>query len=270
MVSDMLAARVASNITATPIRLATCLFGGASAAAGVLDAVWGEFEPAHQPIQALGDHVPGQVLLAFLAAALLIAGGAAVVSRRTARTGAIALGAVYLAFALFWLPRFYTATRVLGLRFPVIVGLMGGIFMQLILVAAAAILYKPLQGVTNISRWTFGVAAISFGLVHLTNVPATARMIPGWMPLTPNFWTVLSGVAFALAGLAMLAQVLDLLAARLLTLMLLLFDVLVLVRLPLAHPHDHVAWGANAYNLAAAGAVWIYAESVISVNKKLS
>jgi len=45
-------------------------------------------------------------------------------------------------------------------------------------------------------------------------------------------------------------------------LMLLLFDVLVLVRLPLASPHDHVAWGANAYNLAAAGAVWIFAETI--------
>ena len=87
-------------------------------------------------------------------------------------------------------------------------------------------------------------------------------MIPGWMPLTPEFWIVLTGIAFVLAGVAILAQVLDVLAARMLTAMLLLFDVLVLVRLPLASPHNHVAWGANAYNLAAAGAVWIFAESI--------
>jgi predicted tellurium resistance membrane protein TerC len=142
--------------------------------------------------------------------------------------------------------------------------------MQLILVAAAAILGLPvstpgsgsLRRVTLISRWTFGLAAISFGLVHLTNVAATARMIPGWMPLTPAFWTVFTGIAFALAGLAVLARVLDVLAARLLAMMLLLFNVLVLVRLPFASPHNHVAWGANAYNLAAAGAVWIFAESI--------
>lgn len=266
----MLAAQVASKTTAEPITLATYLFGAASAAAGTLDLVWGEFEAAHQPIRGLGDHVPGQVFLAYLAAALLIAGGAAVSLRRTTRAGSIALGIVYLEFAFFWLPRFYTAPRALGFRFPVIVGLIGGIFMQLILVAAAAILYvsvsrpgaRSLQRVTLISRWTFGLAAISFGLVHLTSVAATSRMIPGWMPLTPDFWTVLTGIAFALAGLSMLARVLDLLAARMLTLMLLLFDVLVLVRLPLASPHDHVAWGANAYNLAAAGAVWIFAESI--------
>lgn len=264
----MHAAQVVSETAGNPIGLARYLFGGASGAAGLLDLVWGEFEAAHQPIGALGDHVPGQVFLAYLAAALLISGGVAVCLRRTTRAGAIALGIVYLEFAFFWLPRLYTAPRVLGFRFPVIIGLVGGIFMQLILVAAAAILYvsvsippsRWLERVTHISRWTFGLAAISFGLVHLTGVAATARMIPRWMPLTPDFWTVLTGIAFALAGLAVLARVLDVLAARLLTLMLLLFDVLVLVRLPLSSPHDHVAWGANAYNLTAAGAVWIFAE----------
>lgn len=259
-----------SKTTAKPLRLATCLFGGASAAAGILDLVWGEFEAAHQPIRGLGDHVPGEVFLAYLAAALLITGGAGILFRRTARAGAIALGIVYLEFALFWLPRFYTAPHALGFRFPVIIGLIGGVFMQLILVVAAAILYLSpstrdsgsIQKVIPISRWTFGLAPISFGLVHLTAVAATARMIPPWMPLTPNFWVVLTGIAFAAAGLAILARVLDLLAARLLALMLLLFDVLVLVRLPYGSPHNHVAWGANAYNLAAAGAVWIFAESI--------
>jgi hypothetical protein len=266
----MLGAQVASKVTAEPIRLATYLFGAASIGAGVLDLVWGEFEAAHQPIGALGDHVPGQVFLAYIAAALLITGGAAVLLRRTTRAGAIALGIVYLEFALFWLPRFYTAPHALGFRFPVMVGLIGGVFMQLILVAAAAILYfslsnpgsRSLAAVTLLGRWTFGLAAISFGLVHLTGVAAAARMIPRWMPLTPNFWIVLTGIAFGLAGVAILAQVLDVLAARMLTSMLLLFDVLLLVRLPLASPHNHVAWGANAYNLAAAGAVWIFAESI--------
>ncbi|MDQ2840812.1 MAG: hypothetical protein M3Y72_07190, partial [Acidobacteriota bacterium] len=245
----------------------TYLFGGASIAAGILDLVWGEFEANHQPIGALGDHVPGQVFLAYFAAALLVSGGVAVCLRRTTRAGAIALGIVYLEFALFWLPRLYTAPRALGFRFPVMIGLAGGIFMQLILVAAALILYamprfRWRERVTSITRWTFGLATISFGLVHLTGVATTARMIPKWMPLTPEFWTVLTGIAFMLAGLAILARVLDLLAARMLALMLLLFDVLVLVRLPLSRPQAHVAWGANAYNLAAAGAVWIFAESI--------
>ena len=65
-----------------------------------------------------------------------------------------------------------------------------------------------------------------------------------------------------LAGIAILSGILDVLAARLLGLMLLVFSVLVLVPGPFAHPHDHVAWGSNAYNLAAVGAAWIFAESI--------
>jgi uncharacterized membrane protein YphA (DoxX/SURF4 family) len=85
-------------------------------------------------------------------------------------------------------------------------------------------------------------------------------MIPKWMPLGGAFWAVFTGIAFVLAGLAILSGVLDVLAARLLGLMLLVFSAVVLAPLPLASPHDHVAWGANAYNLAAVGAAWIVAD----------
>lgn len=48
------------------------LLGIASLAAGVFDAIWWEFEPAHQPVHALGDHILGVTILAYLAAAWLI------------------------------------------------------------------------------------------------------------------------------------------------------------------------------------------------------
>jgi hypothetical protein len=89
-------------------------------------------------------------------------------------------------------------------------------------------------------------------------------IVPKWMPLGGNFWTVLTGVAFVLAGIAIFFGILDVLAARLLTLMLLVFNVVALAPLPITSPRDHVAWGANAYNLAAVGAVWIFAESLAS------
>ena len=87
-------------------------------------------------------------------------------------------------------------------------------------------------------------------------------MVPKWMPLGGDFWAILTGIAFVLAGIAILSGILDVLAARLLALMLLVFSVLVLAPGPLAHPHNHVAWGSNAYNLAAVGAAWIFAESI--------
>jgi uncharacterized membrane protein len=189
------------------------VFGLASGAAGILDALWGGFEPAHQPIQALGDRIPGQVLLAYIAALALIAGGAGILWRRTARPWAIALATVYMAFALFWLPRFYTATHALGFRLPIIAGLVGGMAMQMILVAAASVVFAlssspssaSVGAAVRVSRWVFALASVSFGLVHLTSIPATARMIPKWLPLPAEFWTVLTGIAFLLAALAILA-----------------------------------------------------------------
>ena len=63
-----------------------------------------------------------------------------------------------------------------------------------------------------------------------------------------------------LAGLAIISGVLDVLAAKLLGLMLLVFSALTLAPLIFASPHDHGSRGANAYNLTAVGAAWIVAE----------
>jgi hypothetical protein len=71
---------------------------------------------------------------------------------------------------------------------------------------------------------------------------------------------VVTGIAFVLAGLAIISEALEVLAARLLGAMLLVFGALALAPLIFASPRDHVAWGANAYNLTAVGAAWIIAE----------
>jgi hypothetical protein len=55
---------------------------------------------------------------------------------------------------------------------------------------------------------------------------------------------------------------LDVLAARLLALMLLVFSAFSLIPRLVAAPHQHIPWGSNAYNLAAVGSVWIYAEFI--------
>ncbi len=246
------------------------MYAAGSIAAGILDLIWGDFEAAHQPIQALGDHIPGREILAYIAAIWLIAGGAAIIWRRTARAGAWGLAAIYFIFAAFWLPRFYTAPHLVGFRIPLLIGLLAGIAQQLILVAAAAIVDDSLTTRDSawlsraplLVRWTFGLSAIDFGLAHLTGVREVAAMVPKWMPLGGNFWAMLTGIAFVLAGIAILSGILNVLAARLLALMLLVFSVLVLAPGAVARPHNHVAWGSNAYNLAAVGAAWIFVESI--------
>ncbi len=258
------------------MKVGAYVYGIASIAAGVLDLVWGEFEAAHQPIQAWGDHIPGVTIFAYIAVLWLIAGGAAILWRQSARFGAAALTILYGIFAVFPLPRFYTAPHVFGHRPAVYIGVFVGVGQQLILVVAAAVLYAALSvrgslspRAALIARWVFGLCTVDFGLAHFIAVPIVAPMIPRWMPLGGVFWTVLTGIAFVLAGLAILSGILDVLAAWLLGLMLLVFSLLVLTPSIFTSPHNHVAWGANAYNLTAVGAAWIVAEWLATLRQRV-
>jgi uncharacterized membrane protein len=248
-------------------RVGVYVYGLGSAAAGVMNLVWGDFDPAHQPIQALGDHIPGREILAYITGVWMIAGGAAIMWRRSTRAGAAMLAVIYLVFAVFWLPRFYTAPHALGFRIPLMMGLLSGMGTQLIAAAAGALVYRSAAPngsswprTNQIALWVFGLCAIAFGLQHVTNVSANVVFVPTWMPLGGAFWTIVTGACFVLAGLAMLLKVKDVLAAQLLGLMFLVFNVVALPPFILAHPDSHAAWGGNAYNLAAVGAAWILAE----------
>lgn len=103
-----------------------------------------------------------------------------------------------------------------------------------------------------------GVPPIVFGLLHLVGVRVFARIVPHWLPFA-DVWAGLTGVAFILAGVALCSGVRDVLAARLLALMLLVFEVLVEVPPIFVRLHSQATWGAAAYNLAAIGACWIFA-----------
>ncbi|HEX4169290.1 MAG TPA: hypothetical protein VHZ55_27825 [Bryobacteraceae bacterium] len=250
------------------VKAAISLYALGSIASGVVNIVWGNFEPAHQPIQAFGDHIPGQRVFAFFVAVCLIAAGAALLWRRTIRAGAVILGVVYSLFAVFWLPRFYTAVHALGFRVPVIVGLLVGVGQELILVAAAVLVYLALNKRDGViaplfARWTFGLSSIDFGLAHFTAVQFVSAMVPKWIPFGGEFWATLTGVAFVLAGVAIVSGVLDVLAARLLAVMLTVFSIFTSAPRAITSLHDHVAVGSNAYNLAAIGAAWMLAEWIV-------
>jgi hypothetical protein len=255
-------------------RVGVYLYSLATVAAGIMDLVWGDFEAAHQPVQALSDHIPGRQIFAYFVGVWMVAGGAAMLSRRTGRAGAAAVAVVYFIFTVFWLPRLYTAPHALGFRIPVLIGVLAGIFQQLILVVAGVIVCMWItthgsswQGKSVVvARWIFGLGSIVFGLVHLMSLTRgqTAAMVPKWLPPGGEFWAIVTGICFVLAGVAILSTILDVLAARMLALMLLVFSVLALAPLVFAFPREHVAWGSNAYNLAAVGGAWIIAEALAS------
>ncbi|HEY8314657.1 MAG TPA: hypothetical protein VIG51_10880 [Candidatus Baltobacteraceae bacterium] len=250
----MLNSRTVSN-------LGSHVYGLAAVALGIIGLVWGDFATVWQPIQAFGN-VPHREALAYIAAVGLLASGVAIQWRRTTRAGAVVLIILNLIFALFWVP------RVVG--YPGIYGTWGGFFQEFALVPAAVIVYASCAPrdwawalrTTYIARLAFGICAISFGIEHFTAVPQTAAMVPAWIPPGQHFWAVATGICFVLAGAAILSGVLDLLASRLLTLMLVVFGAVVWAPSLLANPHGHMTWAGNAVNLAMIGAAWTVADSI--------
>jgi uncharacterized membrane protein len=250
------------------------VYGLSSAAVGIMDFIWGGFDPAHQPIQAFGDHIPGSEILAYITAAWMIAGGLAILWRQSARAGGTALAVIYFAFAIFWLPRFYTAPHYLGFRIPVFIGVSAGFGIELIAFAGGALIYASPATRSSawprtivITRWIFGLCSINFGVNHLDSVADSLGYVPKWMPFGQEFWVILSGICFVLAGLAILSRIQDVLAARLLALLFFAFNVFSLPQFIFAHPKGHAAWGGNAINLAFVGASLIFADAIASRKK---
>ena len=236
---------------------------------GVLDIAWRAFDTSHQPIQSLGK-VSGQNMLACVAGVWLVAAGLAMLWRSSAKFGALACAAAYLVFAALSLPRYYAGIHALGWRLDVLFGISFGFAQQLLLIAPAGIVYvstasrdcSKQERVTIAARWMLGLPPILFGLDHLLGVHVFAKIVPRWIP-SANFWAVLTGIAFLLAGLAICSGIKDVLAARLLALMLLLFECLVEVPPVFIRLHNEATWGAAVYNLTAIGACWLFAEFLV-------
>jgi hypothetical protein len=224
--------------------LARNVFGAAALASGLITLAWHD---SHQ--------LP---YIVYAASAALIFGGAAIQVRRTARTGAAVLGAAYLVFALLCVPGIVAA--------PQIYNSWGNFFEQFSLLTGAAIVYArlslvwSLEALPRIGRILFGICVASFALEQGIYLGATASLVPKWIPPSQMFWAVTTTVFFALAALALLANRMALLAARLLTVMVVSFGLLVWVPLVLSDPHNHTNWSENAETFVIAGAAWILAD----------
>lgn len=253
------------------MKVGVWFYGLGTALAGILDIAWGAFDASHQPIQVLGKNFPGQNLLAYAVGVWLVAAGLAILWRRTTRIGATASAIAYLIFAALWLARYYTGIHALGWRIDVLFGVTFGVAQQLMLVAPAAIVYVATASPDSrlhtraaiAARWMLGLPPVIFGLFHLIALRVFASIVPHWMSFG-YFWAALTGVAFILAGVAICSGIKDVLAARLLALMLLLFEFLVEIPPIFTHLHNQRTWGAAVYNLVAIGACLIFAEFLTS------
>jgi hypothetical protein len=223
------------------------VFGVAALAFGVITLAWHDYNGWHQPRYAV-----------YAAAVALIIGGAALQFRRTAKTGASVLVGVYLVFALQCVPGIVAAPRIYNSW--------GNFFEQFSLVTGAAITYRQLSSTRSpetlrrIGLILVGICTASFALEQVFYLPPTASLVPKWLPPSQMFWAVATTVFFALAAVALFANQLSLLAARLLTMMLALFGLIVWVPLLLSDLHGHTNWSETVETFAIAGTAWILAD----------
>ena len=242
-------------------------YGLGTVLTGILDIVWGDFDASHQPLQSLGVGFAARHILAYVAGVWLVAAGIAILWRRSAKIGAAASAVAYLGFAALWLARYYAGVHAYGWRIDVLLGVTFGLAQQLMPVAPAAIVYVLTVSPDSLlekraaiaARWMLGLPPVIFGLFHLVGLRIFATIVPHWMSFG-YFWAAITGIAFLMAGCAICSGIMDILALRLLALMLLLFEGLVEIPPIFIRLHNEGAWGAAVFNLTAIGACWIFAE----------
>jgi hypothetical protein len=223
------------------------VFGAAALAFGLITLAWHDYN---------GWHLPRYIV--YPAAAAEIFGGAAIQFRRTSKTGAVVLGALYLVFALRCVPQIFAQ--------PLIYNSWGNFFEQFSLVTGVAIVYARMSSpwsretLNRIGCILLGVCAASFTLEQAIYLSATASLVPKWLPPTQMFWAVTTTVLFALAAVALLTNRMALLATRLLTAMLVILGLLVWIPLLLSYPHSHTSWSETALTFAIAGTAWSLAD----------
>ena len=233
------------------------VYGAGAIALGLVGVLWGDFALVWQPVP---SDIPGRQALAYLTAAAFLLAGVAVQWQRTARAGLVALSILYtLVVVLMHAPRV--------IAHPLDLSTWAGLAEQLALVAAGlAATAAPFAGertskrLLKTARVLFALCLFLFGLVHFVYAAATASFVPKWLPPGQLFWAYLTGLAQWAACLAILSGVLANAAAKLLTVMFVVFSVLVHVP-ALFIASDHLSWAANAMNLAMIGAAWAIADT---------
>jgi hypothetical protein len=232
------------------------LFGLAALAFGVMTLVWHNYRDWDQ-LRFILDARGGPVFL-YAAAAAQIFGGGALLFRSSAKVGSLVLGVVYVVLALLFVPRIVAK--------PQSYDRWGNFFEQFSFVIGAALVYGRFsrawspERLRRAGRILFGVCVASFAVEQAIHLDFTASLVPKWLPPGQMFWAVATTVAFALAAVALLTNLAALLAARLLTAMLVLFGLLVWVPILMTDSHTHANWSETAETFAIAGIAWILAD----------
>jgi len=225
---------------------------------GVIALMWHDSD-TWQNLQHIWSLPFGTIIGECLMAAQ-VAGGIGMLHARTARSASVVLGIVYLCFSLACVPDIIAAANIYD-KYG------GSFFLFVSLFCGAIALYAATEADAaravvfgRLARFGLGVCAISFTLGQMLLLRETAHLVPKWIPPSQMFWAILTTIAFALAGVAILINRQARLAMRLMTLMLALFGVLVWVPHLIAHPKAHFNWSECALTFLVTGATWMVAD----------
>ncbi len=239
---------------------------------GILGLIKGDYVSLWQPVP---QSAPA---LNYLCAFISLACGIGLLWRRTAPAAA----RVLLAYLLLWL----LLVRVPGIFFSPSVDYWWAACMIAVMAAAAWVLYvwfatdwdgQRLAFATGdsglrIARLLYGVALIPFGAAHFLYLQHTAELVPGWLPWH-GFWAYFTGVAFVVAGVAVLIGVYARLAAALSAFEIGMFTLLVWVPIVAAGSKDAFQWSETVVSAALTAGAWVVANSYrdvpwLAVNKR--
>lgn len=253
-VTSMQSRSVASN-------LGIYVYAAAAMFLGLVGLVSGDFAVGWQHV---GPSVPLREPLAYAIALIELAAGVALVVPSTARVGAVALTIVYAVFTLLWVP------KALIDIFKPDYDAMGNAFEEFSMVAAGLVLCAILSaggsaiaGKERLFARIFGLCPVSFGIVHIFDrMAGIASWVPKWLQPGPLFWAYTTTICFFLAAVAILTGIAAPLAARLLTVEIVGFQLLVWIPKLAAGPRQHFNWAGNGINLAIAASAWVVADSI--------
>jgi uncharacterized membrane protein len=234
------------------------VYAAAAIFLGVLGLASGDFATNWQRVV---PTVPFREPLAYLTAIVELAAGLALLWRRTARAAALTLTIVYSVFTLLWVPNMLATHTDFD---PT-----GNFFEEFSLVVGGAVLFASLSPAgSSIARREslfarlFALSTISFGVVHIYDMPGLFGAVPKWIPPSQIFWGWATTIGFFAAARAILTGILAPLASRLLTVEVVSFELFFWLPMVMASPHNHFVWAGNAISTAIAGAVWVVSDSI--------
>jgi uncharacterized membrane protein YphA (DoxX/SURF4 family) len=220
---------------------------------GLAGLAFGDFALQWQPVP---KGVPAREMLSAISALTLLAAGAALLWRRSALCGALALAIMYGLWS------FALKTHTLMARPLDMVSWLG--FAETLAMAAGGLMLAALTLPSGIAgtrmrlsaRIAFGLCQPVFGLSHFAYAGFTAAMVPAWIPPGGLFWAWATGVAHIAGGLAILSGVKARLAATLLTIMYAGFALLLHAPRVAAAPAAHIEWVMLGVATSICGAAW--------------